>query len=146
MRRVLAGIDPQSPSEATLACARGLCDGGGELMLLHVAAPEPEFVGYGIGPETVRQAVALELRVEHRQLQDLAAGLRAEGVSVTPLMVQGPIVEKILDRAEHFAADFIVLGSKRHTILHDLIVGSVAQGVLRRAQVPVVLVPERQRP
>jgi nucleotide-binding universal stress UspA family protein len=61
-------------------------------------------------------------------------------------MVQGPVVEKILEHAERLASDFIVLYSKRHGALHDLFAGSVARGVLKGAAVPVVLVPMPRHP
>lgn len=141
MPRVLACVDPAEPCQELIARARELCGPSGELVLLHVGAPEPDFVGYGIGPESVREAVAHELRSEHRQVQDMAKELEAEGVAVTPIMVQGPIAQKILEQAERLGSDYIVLYSKRHGALHDLIVGSVARGVLKGAAVPVVLVP-----
>lgn len=141
MRRILACVDPAEPCEALLSCARDLCGSDGELVILHVSAPDPEFVGYGIGPESVRQAVAHELRSEHRQVQEMAKQVSREGLSVTPLTVQGPAVEKISEQAARLGSDFIVLYSKRHGALHDLIAGSVARGVLKRAEVPVVLVP-----
>jgi nucleotide-binding universal stress UspA family protein len=69
--------------------------------------------------------------------KDLADG----SLSVTPLMVQGAVVEKILEHAARLASELIVLYSKRHGALHDLFAGSVARGVLKGAAVPVVLVP-----
>lgn len=141
MPRVLACVDPSEACEALLVVARDLCGPSGELVILHVGDPEPAFVGYGIGPDSVRRAVASELRSEHRHVQDMAKRLEAEGASVTPLMVQGPVAEKILEHAARLASDFIVLYSKRHGALHDLIAGSVARGVLKGATVPVVLVP-----
>jgi nucleotide-binding universal stress UspA family protein len=144
MRRILACVDPAEPCDALLACARRLCEPDGELVLLHVGAPEPDFVGYGIGPESVRQAVARELRTEHRQVQDMAKKLADDGVSVTPLMVQGAVVEEILAHSARLMSDFIVLYSKRRGALHELIVGSVARGVVNGAVVPVVLVPMPQ--
>lgn len=144
MRRILACVDPAEPCNALLECARRLCEPDGELVILHVGDPEPDFVGYGVGPQSVRQAVARELRLEHRQVQDMAKELAAGGARVTPLMVQGAVVEKILEHAARLGSDLIVLYSKRHGALHDLFAGSVARGVLKGAAVPVVLVPMPQ--
>jgi nucleotide-binding universal stress UspA family protein len=141
MRRVLACVDLTESSERVLGCARSLCEPEGQLVVLHVAAPEPDFVGYGVGPQSVREAVALELRNEHRQVQELAAALQAPGLSVTPLTVQGTAVERILDHAERLDVGFIVLANKGHSSVHDWIVGSVARGVVKGANRPVVLVP-----
>jgi len=141
MRRVLACVDLTESSERVLGCARSLAEPDGQLVILHVAAPEPDFVGYGVGPQSVRQSVALELRNEHYQVQQLAAAVQAPGLSVTPLTVQGVAVEKILDHAERLAVDFIVLATKGHSALHDWVVGSVARGVVKSTSRPVVLVP-----
>ena len=115
---------------------------GARVTLLHVAAPEPDFVGYGPGPDSVRANVARELRSEHTQLQALAEELRAAGVDATPLMIQGPSAEKILAQAERLQASYLVLGSHGHSALHDLVVGSVAHAVLKAARIPVLVVPE----
>jgi nucleotide-binding universal stress UspA family protein len=141
MRRVLACIDLSEPSEAVLDCASGLAAPDGRLVILHVAAPEPDFVGYGVGPSSVRDSVASDLRREHRDVQELAHARAATGISVTPLVVQGAIVEKILDHATRLNSDFIVLASKGHSAMHDLVAGSVVRGVLQGAKVPVVVVP-----
>ena len=113
---------------------------GAHVRLLHVAAPDPDFVGYGVGPESVRDAVAHELRTEHRVLAELAERFRAVDVPVTPLMVQGPILGTIVEQARRFAADLVVLGDTGHR-MHHLLAGSIAQRVLHDACVPVLLVP-----
>jgi len=119
---------------------------GAEVRLLHVGAPDPDFVGYQAGPATVRDGVARALRDEHRALEDLAERLRAAGVDVKPLMVQGPTRDAIVEQARTFRADMIVLGSHGHGALFNLLVGSVAEGVLHAARVPVLVVPSKPAP
>ena len=113
------------------------------VVLLHVAPPEPSFVSFEPGPQSERDFRAAELRQEHRDLQTLAEALEAEGVTVEPLMVPGATVEKILDEAERLEADVVVLGSHGHSALYDLLVGSVAEGVMRKAKCPVLIVPAK---
>jgi len=127
--------------EQAIVIARGL---GAEVRLLHVGAPDPDFVGYGAGPATVRDDVARALRHEHRSLDRLIARFDAEKVVAKPLMVQGPTVATILDQADHFAADLLILGSHGHGALFHLLAGSVTQGVLHGAHRPVLVVPGRQ--
>ena len=66
-------------------------------MLLKVAEPEPDFVGFEPGPATVRVAVAHDYRAEHVRLDELKAQAAVGGPRGAALHVQGPIVEKILD-------------------------------------------------
>lgn len=114
---------------------------GASLTMIHVAPPEPEFVGYDSGPVSVRDAVAHKLREEHRQLQALDRQLEAQGVRVTSLLIQGYPVEKILQEATRLHADLIVMGSHGRSLLRHLVVGSVTDGVLRKAPCPVLVVP-----
>ncbi|MEZ4220077.1 MAG: universal stress protein [Polyangiaceae bacterium] len=146
MAVVLAAVDFSPVTDAV--CERAVVLSKAlelELVLLHVAADDPEFVGYEPGPDSVRSAVAGHLRDAHRQLQARASALSRDGLAVRPLTVQGPIVERILEHAERLDAAWLVLGSHGHGKLYDLLVGSVADGVLRRSKVPTVMVPARPR-
>jgi nucleotide-binding universal stress UspA family protein len=141
MQTVLACIDLSANSAAVVACARKLTHPSGELVLLHVAAPDPDFVGYDVGPPTVRDQVAKELRAEHRSVQALAATLSLGPLRVTPLTVQGVVVQRVLEHAERLGAELIVVGSRGRSALAELISGSTVHGLLRAATVPVVVVP-----
>jgi nucleotide-binding universal stress UspA family protein len=128
--------------DAAASLARALA---GELHVLHVAAPDPAFVGWEAGPKTVRDQVAATLREEHRRVEALAEQATKKQVTAHPHTVRGPTAETLLREAERLRADIIVIGSHGHGPLHDLLVGSVAAGVLRGAKVPVLVVPHPAR-
>ena len=94
--------------------------------------------------ERRREQVAQELREEHRTIQALADELRERDVETTALLIQGPTVEAILQEAEKLSADLIVLGSHGHGAIYRSLLGSVSEGVLHRARVPVAIVPTRE--
>jgi nucleotide-binding universal stress UspA family protein len=146
---VVAAVDFSDRSHEVAAEGVALARAsGGTLHLLHVAAGEPALAGYDkdeISPFT-RSARAGELTDEHHRLRELADHLAEDGVSVTPLVVMGPTAQMILDAADHLQASHLVVGSHGHGGLHHLLVGSVAEEVVRRAKVPVVLVPVRPAP
>lgn len=147
MRQILAALDFSAVTRAVVEQAASLAGAyGAELTLLHVAAPDPAFIGYDVGPQTVRDARARELRTEHRGLQDLADELRARGLRAKALLVQGPAVETLLREARELGAETIVLGSHGHGRVYDVLVGSVAHGVLRQAPCPVLVVPASSAP
>jgi nucleotide-binding universal stress UspA family protein len=54
-------------------------------------------------------------------------------------------VTHILAQAKKLRADYIVIGSHRHSAFHDLVVGSTTSGVLKRAACPAVVVPPPQK-
>jgi nucleotide-binding universal stress UspA family protein len=112
--------------------------------LLHVVAPDPAFVGYGAGPDVVRSQVAAEHREKHNELQRLADRLRSAGIEVTALTLQGTTVDTIIAEASRLSASLILLGSHGHGAIYNMLVGSVAEGVVRASPVPVLLVPARR--
>jgi len=140
---LLIAVDFSAVTERQIAAVARLAAPGREMHVLHVAEPDPDFVGFEGGPDTVREQVAAEFRQEHRQVQDLAAGLRDAGFDATGLLVQGPTVATILEQAERLGAHAIVVGSHGRSAIFDLVVGSVSAGVIRKARVPVLVVPAR---
>ena len=114
---------------------------GSKITLLHVAEPDPAFVGYEAGPDVVRSQVAQEYKREHKEIQDLAQGLRDIGFDATGLLIQGPIVKTVLETAKKAKADMIIMGTHGRGAVFQILVGSVSEGVLHKAKCPVLLVP-----
>ena len=65
----------------------------------------------------------------------------ARAVQVETVHEWGPVVACILDKATKYGAGLVVVGSHGHGALYNLLVGSVAEGVIRHSTVPVVVVP-----
>ncbi len=142
MKTILVAIDFSSVTEPMLDVAVRMARSfDARLCLVHVAPPDPTFVGYEAGPQTVRDAVAEEFREEHRKLHALQKRVEEQGVTATSQFIQGPTIEKILEEAKDLEADLIVMGSHGRGALYHLIVGSVSEGVLRKATCPVLVVP-----
>jgi len=141
-KKILAAVDFSELTGPLLEHAAELARAlSAQLWLVHAAAPEPDFVGYDPGPVGVRQQVATHLRENHRRLQDHADALRRRGLDVTALLVQGPTVETILREAEKLEVDLLLLGSHGRGALSRVLLGSVSEGVLRRARIPVMILP-----
>jgi len=144
VKQVLAAIDFSEATSEVLRCAAELTEAfEATLILVHVAAPNPEFVGYEAGPSSVRDSRARELRREHRMLQEYAEDLRQRGIPTKALLVQGPTVQTLLDEARSLRADVIVIGSRGHGAVRRVLLGSVSRGVLGGALCPVHWVPIR---
>ena len=142
---ILACLDLSPISNRVVDEAVKLATGlGEELTLLHVGAPDPDFVGYDVGPNTVRDAVAHELRAEHRELENWRQLAQGAGASARALMIQGPTLEKLLSQVERLAPRLVVVGSHGHSVLRDLVAGSTVQGLMKNSPVPVVVVPPVQ--
>lgn len=142
--RLLVPIDLSPASTRVLATAASLAAAtSAQIWLLHVAQPEPDFVGYDAGSPAVRDQVAHEHHESHRVLQAHAQSLRDRGLATTALLIQGPTEATILREAERLQADLIVMATHGHGAIFDLLIGSISQAVLRASPIPVVMVPAR---
>lgn len=144
--KVLICIDLSDSTEKILTHTHKLTRSlSGQLYLLHVADPEPDFIGLDVGPQSVRDSLSNEYHQEHKDLQEIARELRGNGVNTTALLIQGPTIETILKESQKLGVDMIVMGSHGHGAIHDLLVGSVSKGVLHKASCPVFIVPTHSR-
>ena len=140
--KILVAVDFSPVTEQVLATVTRMAAAlPTQVWLVYVAPPDPAFVGYGTGPDVVRGQVAVELHASHQKLQQLAERLRLQGIDATAMQLQGPTVATVLAEAEKVAAALIVLGSHGHGAVYNVLVGSVAEGIVRASTVPVLLVP-----
>ena len=118
---LLVAVDFSNVAEDQLDIVARLAKPNREIYLLHVAEPDPSFIGYEAGPDEVRHDVAVEFKREHEELHGLADRLRERGHDVTALMIQGPTIQTILEQAEKLEAEVIVVGSHGRGKLFDLV-------------------------
>lgn len=145
--KILAALDLSTTNPDVLQAAHTWARATkANLWLLYVAAPNPDFVGYETGPDTVRDAIAHQLRVQRVQLEEAAEALRSDGIDVTALIVQGPIAETILREADKIEADLILMGTRAHGRLHEWLVGSTSKGVLHKTARHILLIPPHTEP
>ncbi|MCP4329631.1 MAG: universal stress protein [Alphaproteobacteria bacterium] len=127
---------------------------GADIHLLHVLEPLSEDATFAVQvyiQDDTKRHDMLELRVERarkaledRQEKFWAAQtgddrkIRAQIKSVT--VCESFPAEEILKSAKEHNCDLIVMGSHERGMLHTFL-GSVAKSVLRRAQVPTLVVP-----
>ena len=110
------------------------------LQLLHVDPPTPVMSPYGEIPVDIR------LFEEQRQQAeaDLAAArdrARAAGVAADASVRGGHPAREILAVADELHADLVVLGTHGRGGVEHLLLGSVAEKVMRKAPCPVMVVP-----
>jgi nucleotide-binding universal stress UspA family protein len=147
MNNILVPVDFSGPSKDALTTAVFL--GGklnAKLWLVHVAAPDPDFVGFKTGPTYIREHRADILRQEHADLQAMAGEVKEQGLQAEALLVQGPTTETLLEEVERLQIDLIVMGSHGRGGLYKAFVGSVSEQVLDKSPVPVLIVPSKERP
>lgn len=134
-----------SPAAAgALALARDLAAAfGGKIALLHVS-PIP----HGLRPDSkiVPEDGSATIRIDEymtaaaaRKLEALCTDSRVP-MSIHTVAAEREAAGEILAKAKEVGADVIVMGTHGRSGMKRLLVGSVAESVLRRATVPVVVV------
>jgi nucleotide-binding universal stress UspA family protein len=109
-----------------------------EVVLLRVVEPIPPIALEGSRHIEVED---VELRRTHAEeyLAPIAVELRNTGVRVESRVRRGNAVDQIVAAAREAGADLIAMSTHGRGGLGRLIFGSVAQAVLRQAEVPVFL-------
>jgi nucleotide-binding universal stress UspA family protein len=115
-----------------MACAMAR-DFSASLYVVHVDPPSPVFAELGAIPPFPVNKEALE-----RKLAEIQSANPA--VKFTRLLVDGNEATEITAFAEKVHADLIVMGTHGRTGLGRLLMGSVAEEVLRRAPCPVMTI------
>ena len=144
--KLLVAVDLSGATEKILKKVEDIAKTlSAQVSLLHVTVPEPDYVGFDMESEAVRDALAKRFHGEHRQIQEIADRLREAGLDTTALLVQGVTVETILNVASKLDVDMIVVGSHGRGAMYQLLVGSVSEGVLHGSERPILVIPTHER-
>lgn len=81
-----------------------------------------------------------DLKRAQRKLQQVVRRLEPTGLAVETACLTGEAVETILNQAARWQPDVIAVGTQGKRGLTRMVMGSVAEGVLRRAGCPVLVV------
>jgi len=113
---------------------------GAKLLLLH-AVTSPPLLGTGLEPSPLPPNYLQELTGAcSKELSRLADQVRGEGVEVIELLENAHPAEAIVAAAQSEHADLIVAGTRGHTGFEHLVLGSVAEEIVRTAHCPVLVV------
>lgn len=112
-----------------------------KIWVLHVAEPEPDFVGYEPGPQYIRDIKAEEYREEHHSLQEVCKNFISEDIESEALLIQGSTVETVMDEANKLNIDLLIVGTHKHSFLHNLLKESVSMELIKKAEIPMLTIP-----
>ena len=144
-KRVLVPLDGSEVSEGVLPF---LTDIAGPLdmtiVLLRVLEPVPASV-MEVGGVVPAETLDDRRRDAAEYLAPIATSLRARGIETTWTIRVGPAEEEILAAAGAANVDLIAMSTHGRSGLGRLLFGSVAEQVLRRAEVPVFLMRHTDR-
>jgi nucleotide-binding universal stress UspA family protein len=141
--RILVPTDFSPPSDAALDYARILAAKfGSSLQILHVIddpTASSEFVPDGFAPSTENIRTALLEQARQRVEQQMTFVDRSRYHAYTDAVLGLP-AQTIVDYADATGTGLIVMGTHGRTGLAHLLMGSVAEQVVRTARCPVLTV------
>lgn len=116
-----------------------------ELTAAHVVRPYAPFPGILPTDRPEFDAAVLEVNRQHRAagerlVRDAASTLSAPGETATTAVREGDPAQELISLAEEQGADLIVAGARGASLLEGLLVGSVADRLLKDAPCSVLLV------
>lgn len=145
LQNILVAIDFNGTVNKLLAYGESLAEKfGAKLWIVHVAAPDPEFVGYEPGPQYIRDSRANELKGDHRRLQELCNTLVGKNIKAEALLIQGSTVETLLEEINSIDADLLIVGTHDHSFLDTLFKESVSTKLFNRVKIPMLTVPAEE--
>ncbi|MBI3966230.1 MAG: universal stress protein [Chloroflexi bacterium] len=136
LQQIVVPLDGSQLAERALPYASALARLGGGRLILVRAAMAHIFPGQDV--EAAQIAVTERAETE---LTDVTNRLRADRLDVEPHLCYDDAASAILGVTDRVKADLIVMSTHGRSGLGRWIYGSVADEVLRHAQVPVLLVP-----
>ena len=145
MKNILAAVDFSDATPGVLETAGQVAKAfGASLTVFHVVEPEPSYTAYGFTPDEFPAMHAFQeeaRRRAQRRLDETVESLKPDVASVSGVIAEGSPLHCMMEHVEKSAIDLVVVGSHGHGALATLLLGSVAEGMVRKARTPTLVVP-----
>lgn len=145
MKTIVVAVDFSNATSGVMAMAVSLAKAfGADLRLFHVVEPEPSYTAYGFTPDEFPAMNAFQEEAKRRattKLDELLGSVKADVPTATSHLTEGSPLHSLLEYVKQSGADFVVLGSHGHGVIASLLLGSVAEGMVRKAAVPTLVIP-----
>lgn len=147
MKTILVPVDFSAITRRVIRTACDLARSTrARLFFLHVIEP-PVMLAAVDGYDAPAYTAALTAAEKYgrRRMQRLERDLIARFPGARAAQLTGDPATVISEKAQALKPAFMVIGSHGHGAVYDLLMGSTTQGVVKRAQCPVLVVPDRPR-
>ncbi|MEI6654499.1 MAG: universal stress protein [Verrucomicrobiota bacterium] len=145
MKTIVAAVDFSNATLGVIEMAGSLAKAyGAQLHLLHVIEQEPTYTAYGFTPDEYPVLHEFQEEAKRRaatKLEELLTSVAGDIPGTCVQLIEGSPLHGILDYVKQTQADLVVLGSHGHGVVVSLLIGSVAEGMIRKAVVPTLIVP-----
>ncbi|MEO6547535.1 MAG: universal stress protein [Ferruginibacter sp.] len=151
MNKILIALDYSPAAEKIAETGYALAKAtGAEVVLLHVVAepvyysnldysPIMGYTGFST-PDMLMLTDDTEIKKSSQEFLDQSKKHLGDE-AITTMLGDGDCAEAILATATDLKADIIVMGTHSRTGLDKILVGSIAEKVLRHSTIPMLIIP-----
>lgn len=139
-------LDGSELAECVLPHLEAFIKGFGltDVILVRVVEPQMRSYGYGmegpIDPKTLEEAESARKSSAKDYLNQIANRLKHEGTALHSEVLLGRVTESLIDCGEQNGVDLILVATHGRSGVTRWVRGSVADKILRSANVPVLIV------
>jgi nucleotide-binding universal stress UspA family protein len=145
MKTIVAAVDFSDSTAGVISTASNLAKVfGASLHLVHAIEPEPTYTAYGFTPDEFPAIQVFQEEVRKRanaRLEELLGHVTSDVGDVTIHLLDGSPLHAVLNYATEISADLIAVGAHGHGAVASLLLGSVAEGLVRKAALPTLVIP-----
>lgn len=144
--RILVPLDGSPVAESVLPEVVKLAKTfGASITLFNAIAPLATYPGFETIMPAASRDVFPELQTQaDAYLAEVARGISAEGIEVKAVTTLANAADGILDAANQTGADLIAIGTHGRSGIERAVLGSVADAVIRRSDLPVFAIHPKQ--
>jgi len=142
LQTILVPLDASELSRSALPFAEDLAKAlSASLVVVHAIVPL-DIVYPGVEPVAIPPSVLVDIEAAaHGFVRSIAGELTAKGLKAKPVVLIGTAADAIVEAAEAEGAGLIVMSTHGRSGVKRLLLGSVAEAVVRHSPIPVTLVP-----
>ncbi len=155
IRTVIIALDYEPSAQLVAETGYVIATGmGADVVLLHVVADNvyyttPEYspiMGFtGFSSSNVMEQVGTEeLKIASMDYLNISKHHLGDD-TIRTMVVEGDTAEAIIKTAKNLGADMIVMGSHSRRGLDKLLMGNIAEEVLHKTTVPLVIIPTKEK-
>lgn len=146
IKRIVCPVDFSESSDHACRYAVALASGfGAELMLLHVVSPPiAALPGDHLVPDMMQADIEAIAEASRNRLTQQVGDMAEQGLNVQSKVLSGIPFLEIIRYSKEWNADLIIMGTHGRAGLQHLLIGSVAERVVRKAPCPVLTVKHPQ--
>jgi len=139
--RIVVPTDFSGGSEDAWALAQRIAEAvGSEIVLVHVFVEPPSYGEASLPVESAWQVIESARKWVEQELEKWAGAAKEKGISVRTFVRTGSPYQGIVDLATDERADLVVMGTHGRSGMSRILLGSVADRVIRLAPCPVLTV------